>query len=331
MPCRETLATLHGLVQQGVAFRRILAESRARVIKTRPMSRQIFIHAGAHRTGTSSFQLCMATNRERLEADGFDLSYPSRDGVPGGLLALRLPKPRNRPESIPRFTEKLSKILAGQVSEEREKLILSEENLPGIIRHLFEGRIHPNCRKRLLVFRDAMQSIDGDVKHLLFVVRPYADVFLSGYRKHAEDNAIAPFSELSELMTDFKGGWPRTIKFFRQVLDADRITVVEYGARGDSRMLLARLLEYDADSFIEPQRALNVSATDAALIALQNLYADGADLSRQQWQQIIREHAENTEDLGFAKFNPSQKAKLDAQYADDLAKIRTMRRVRLIE
>ncbi len=39
------------------------------------MSRDVFIHAGAHRTGTSSFQLCMATNRDRLEAAGFDLSY----------------------------------------------------------------------------------------------------------------------------------------------------------------------------------------------------------------------------------------------------------------
>jgi len=57
-----------------VAYARDLAETGAKE-KGRQMSRDVFIHAGAHRTGTSSFQLCMATNRDRLEAAGFDLSY----------------------------------------------------------------------------------------------------------------------------------------------------------------------------------------------------------------------------------------------------------------
>ncbi|RFP86868.1 hypothetical protein DZK27_13620 [Rhodobacteraceae bacterium 63075] len=295
------------------------------------MSREVFIHAGAHRTGTSSFQLCMAANRERLEAEGFDLSYPSRDGVPGGTLALRLPKPRHGPEDVADFTEKMSRIMRGQVTEGRGKLLFSDENLPGIIRLFFNGKLYPNARKRYMVMRDAFAAIEARPRRALFVVRPYAELFVSGYRKHAEDNAIEPFAELAGTMAGFKGGWPNAVRAMQNVLGPEEIRVIEYGARGQSRDLLGQLLGRDPSDFIEPERQMNISATDAAMLALQEIHASGRTLRRAEWQQIIRSHAGNDEDLGFARFSEAQKAALDARYAEDLEALRQMDGVTLVE
>lgn len=273
----------------------------------------------------------MAANRERLEARGFDLSYPSRDGVPGGSLALRLPKPRHGAEDVAVFTEKMGRIMRGQVTQGRGKLLFSDENLPGIIRLFFRGKLYPNARKRYMVMRDAFAAIDARPKRALFVVRPYAELFVSGYRKHAEDNAIEPFAELSETMVSFKGGWQNVIQAMRSVLGPEEIRVIEYGARGESRAVLGQLLGCDAGEFIEPGRAMNISATDAAMLALQEIYAQGRTLSRPEWQEIIRSHADNDENLGFAGFSRAQQAALDARYADDLNALRQMNGVTLVE
>lgn len=294
------------------------------------MSREVFIHAGAHRTGTSSLQLCMAANRERLEAEGFDMSYPSRDGVPGGTLALRLPKPRHGPDEVAAFTEKMGRIMRGQVTQGRDKLLFSDENLPGIIRLFFDGKLYPNARKRYMVMRDAFAAIDARPKRALFVVRPYAELFVSGYRKHAEDNAIAPFGEMAPAMVQFKGGWQNAVQAMRNVLGLEQVCVVEYGARGESRDLLGRLLERDPGAFIEPERQMNISATDAAMLALQEIYASGRTLRRAEWQEIIRSHAGNDEDLGFARFCEAQRAALDARYAKDLEALGQMDGVELV-
>jgi len=70
-----------------------------------PMEKKIYIHAGCHRGGSSSFQLCLSHNRAVLSDAGFDVAYPGRDGVPGGKLKLRLPAPRHRPRHVNGFAE----------------------------------------------------------------------------------------------------------------------------------------------------------------------------------------------------------------------------------
>lgn len=272
----------------------------------------------------------MAANRAALEADGFDLSYPSRDGVPGGTLAMRLPMPRHGPEDIAAFKEKLGRILKGQVTEGRDKLLLSDENLPGVIRNFFHAKLYPNCGKRAGVLQHAVQGIGGEVAHMLFVIRPYAELFVSGYRKHAEDRPIGPFEEMADSLSRFQGGWPRTVQALRDKLRPDECTVVEIGRRGASRELLAELVGTKPDAFVEPDKALNVSATDAAMQALQEVYQSGGTLKRAEWKQVIERHASDTEDRGFARFDAAQKARLDARYADDLDKLRAMPEIRVI-
>ena len=99
---------------------------------------------------------------------------------------------------------------------------------------------------------------------------------------------------------------------------------------GESRDVLGRLLGRDPGDFVEPERQMNISATDAAMLALQEIYASGRKLRRADWQEVIRRHAANDEDLGVARFSEAQRAALDARYAEDLETLRQMDGVELI-
>ncbi|MDG1290432.1 MAG: hypothetical protein P8O11_12075 [Lentibacter sp.] len=293
------------------------------------MVRKLYLHAGAHRTGTSSFQLCLAANRQQLETEGYDLAYPGRDGAPEGHLHLRLPKPSHGEDQHGAFVGKVTRALKKHVSGEDQPLVLSEENLLGLIIHFFSGRLYPARRKRLRVFRDELEAVGAEAEHILLIVRPYGDLFVSGFRKHAEDNAVEPFETHAEAMAAFRGGWPEAVKALQNVLKPKSMTVVEYGARGTSSELLVRLLGAEAGAYVEPEYDLNVSATDAALEHLQGIYQAGKVLEREDWQAVITEFAEHGEDRGFARFSEAQSEALATRYRDDLALIGSMEGVTL--
>ena len=180
------------------------------------------------------------------------------------------------------------------------------------------------------MFRDGLEAVGAEAEHILLIVRPYGDLFVSGFRKHAEDNAVEPFETHAEAMAAFRGGWPEAVKALQHVLKPKSMTVVEYGARGTSSELLVRLLGAEAGAYVEPEYDLNVSATDAALEHLQGIYQAGKVLEREDWQAVIAEFAEHGEDRGFVRFSEAQSEALAIRYRDDLALIGSMESVTLI-
>ncbi|MGR3453564.1 hypothetical protein [Pseudooceanicola sp.] len=292
------------------------------------MASGVYIHAGAHRTGTSSFQACLALNRARLGAAGYDLAYPGRDGAEGGRLALRLPHPRHRKTPDAGWVEGARTALAGHLTAPDRALILSEENIPGRMFHFYQGQFYPAARRRITLLS---QALPGPVRHLVYVVRPYDALFVSAYRKRAEDNPVPPFADIAEAMSGIERGWPEIVTAFRNRLRPERLTVIDYAGRGESRKLLARLLPEGAVTGLEePARQLNTSATDAALEALQARYAGGETLARSDWQQVIADRAGETEDRGFARFTPEQAAGLAAKHRADLERIAALDGVTLL-
>lgn len=290
--------------------------------KFAPMTKPVLIHAGAHRTGTSSFQLCLHENRAVLDRHGFDIAYPGRDGVPGGRLRLPLPRRRHGDKRIPQFAQQTRAVLTGLSPAEDRGLILSEENIPGPMLHFYHGQFFPAARKRLL---SLARALDGPPVHLLYVVRSYADLYVSAYRKRAEDNAVAPFSEIVPHFMAMDRGWPELIAEMRETLGPLRLTVLPYEARGSSCALLARLVPgLDAAALSEPGRTVNQSATDAALEALQVRYRAGETLPRRAWQKVVQDHAGRVDKTGFAAFPESERQALGARYDADLLRLADM-------
>ncbi len=295
---------------------------------------RIYIHAGAHRTGTSSFQQCLDINRARLSEAGFDAAYPGRDGIAGGTLALRMPHPRHRKSPDADWVGKVRAEIARHVTAPGRALILSEENIPGRMFHFYQGQFFPVAQRRAQVLA---QGLPGPIEHLVYVTRSYDQLFTSAYRKRAEDNPVAPFYEIAAKMAAMDRGWPELVSIFQTWLKPKKFTIIEYGARGQSRDLLNRLLPDGAiPELEEPERQLNLSASDAALFALQDKYRAGEKLERGAWQAIIADHAvagpkdapETAEP--FAAFSDDQTAILQQKYADDLDRIRAMNDITFI-
>ena len=278
--------------------------------------RQVYIHAGAHRTGTSSFQLCLAENRLALETAGYAFAYPGRDGAPGGRLRLQLPRPRHGVHRVKAFADAI-RVHLNTIADPDRPLILSEENIPGPMRHFYDGRFFPASAKRLATLREAL----GRPKHLLYILRPYAELYVSAYRKRAEDNPVPDFATLRDAFLGMDRGWPELIAEMRDILEPERLTVLAFANRGSSVSLLQRLVTDAPEGLIEPQTQVNLSATDTALVALQQKYRAGEVLKRRSWQKIIRNHADDRAPTGFAAFNDADVAQLDKTWRRDLTAV----------
>lgn len=283
------------------------------------MAKQVFLHVGAHRTGTSSFQLCLAANRAVLQGRGFDLAYPARDGQPGGELALRLPRPNHGIHRVSRFAADLAQHLSELSPDPGRGLILSDENVPGMMRQFYDGQFYPAAEARLAVLA---QALDGPPRHVLLVVREYAKLYASAYRKRSEDNPVPDFATLAPRFLTMDRGWPELVQLLRDRLRPVRLTVLPYGARGESRDLLRRLVpDLTGVDLAEPTHVLNQSATDAALLALQARYRAGEVLRRRAWQAVIAAHAEDRAPRGYAVFGDESARVLADRYATDLERI----------
>ncbi len=278
----------------------------------------LYLHAGAHRTGTSSFQMCSHENREMLDQAGWAVAYPGRDGIPSGTLALRLPGPKDDDLDTP--TQKVARTLADH-SGGRD-MILSEENVIGRMMHFMQGLFYPAAQARAQVIRDAWP---GPIAHVLLVVRPYGDLFASGYRKRAEDNAVPPFDTLRPNYMRMDRGWPELVAVLRDTLRPEQMTVLPYEKRGASTDLLARLVPgLPGAALIEPMQDVNVSATDAALEALQARYHAGDKLDRAAWKDVIEDHADDRERRGFAAFSDDEARVWQQRYYADLSRLAAM-------
>lgn len=277
----------------------------------------IFIHAGAHRTGTSSFQMCLHVNRAVLHGAGYTLAYPGRDGIPSGRLEVRLPGGVTVPDDA---ADRARASLAAYMDD--RPLILSEENIPGRMFHFMKGQFYPRTESRAHVLRAA---IDRPIAHVVLVLRPYDEMFVSGYRKRAEDNPVRPFADLRPSYMAVRSGWPKVLRAVRDILKPAAITAVPYPKRGTSVALLQRLVPALADIPLEePARVVNLSATDAALEALQARYHAGVKLRRPEWKAMIGAHADDRSDRGFAAFTDTEKVELTKRYNADLNKIAKM-------
>jgi len=288
---------------------------------------EIYIHAGAHRTGTSSFQLMLAQNRPVLRAAGILPLYPKRDGAKGGRLRLRLPGPSVGSAGLRARQTGVKEELARHMADvpESAKILLSEENIPGRMFHFFSGRFYPAAPRRMEMLAEALKSLGhAPPVSLVFVIRPYADLFVSAYRKRAEDNAVAPFSEIAPAMVHIDAGWPQLLAQFQTYLAPKHLIVRSYAHRGRSVDLLEDLLGARLADLKEPARRLNLSATDAALQALQERYRAGETLDRAHWKDVIAHYADQTEQRSFACFTQAQRTRLDDLYEADCAAIAKM-------
>lgn len=288
----------------------------------------LYVHLGAHRTGTSSFQMMLSENRELLTQAGYDIAYPGRDDIPQGELKLRLPHPRNLEKWETDFLPGATKELQRFATPDSHAMILSEENIPGRMIHFPAGQFYPAAEVRLQTLAAAARA---PVLRAVLVVREYTGLFISAYRKRAEDNKSPSFDEGRQNMLNMDRGWPDLVRLIFKHLKVQDLVVIDYSRRGRSVDIMGMLVpELAGAPLREPARRMNHSATDAALMALQERYQAGETLEREAWQKIIAEHRDDKELRGVSEFTKRQTRILEGRYQEHLDEIAKMPAVMLL-
>ncbi|WP_300513056.1 hypothetical protein [Aliiroseovarius sp.] len=292
---------------------------------------KVHIHVGAHRTGSSAFQMFLDINAAALRAQGFDLAYPDRDGAEGGRLKLFLPAPRHTPDTVDWRVKKARHNLARQVSDPSRALILSEENILGRMDPFYHGQFYPFLRARA---RFMARVLDGrPVGRILLVVRPYDSLFLSAFRKRSEDNEMGDFNGIRDRMELFEGdGWPEVALTLIEELQPRKLVVIPY-QRPRRELDLARALvpALDPASLREPELPVNASLSDAGLFELQRRYRDAVAPDRAMIEQVRVQYAGVKADRPYAGFTEAQTEKLRVRYHQDLDTLRLMMGLEVIE
>jgi len=272
--------------------------------------------------------MMLAENRSLLTQAGYALAYPGRDDIPQGDLRLRLPNPRNKLNWEEKFLPGARRELARFASQKSRAMILSEENIPGRMIHFRNGQFYPAAEKRFHVLASAAQV---PILRAVLVVRSYTGLFISAWRKRAEDNPSPPFAEGRQNLLRMDRGWPELVRLVQTHLKVQELIVVDYARRGQSIDLAKVLVPELSDlPLVEPVRRMNHSATDAAMVALQARYHAGETLARSVWQQIISEHREDKASYGVSEFTKRQSRILDGRYQEHLDEIEAMPAVTLL-
>jgi hypothetical protein len=280
----------------------------------------LFLHLGAHRTGTGSFQEFLSSNADAFADLGVNLAVANRDGQAPSTLRLRLPDARHFRKGL---LEERAALRDEALTEARVNLrarsIISEENIPGSFNAIFADAPYRAARERMAFLASALSR---PVRRILFVTRSYETFFPSAYRKRCEFRKIALFSDYAPRFMEATRGWADLVEDIAAAFSPGEILVARYEDRPTHEALLHALLPETAQMRFAPlERRFNVSATDAACRAMQAAFETNPKLSPREIRAIIHAHADDRSGPPIAEFSERDRAALRDRYTRDLDRI----------
>ncbi len=289
----------------------------------------VYLHLGAHRTGTGSFQDFLASNADNFADFGVNLAVANRDGASEGSFKLRLPDARHfRKDDLDERRVWLDDVFEEIRINQRARTLVSEENIPGSFNSIFSKHPYGIALDRMKFFQS---GFTGNVRRVLFVIRSYDTFLPSAYRKRCEFREIDPFKVYAADQMKADRGWPELIGDIRNAFTPEELVVLTYEDRWSHIEMLQHLMpETEQVDFAPLTRRFNVSATDAACRAMQAHFASGKKLSPAGLAQMIRKYADDTSGPPIAAFADKDAEILQSRYADDIARIGKMSGVSLI-
>lgn len=278
--------------------------------------RQIVLHAGAEGCGAGALQVRLRANRDALAARGYALALPD---AAGAGLRLKLPELRHDAGEAARLATRAGREI-DRLAGAFDRLILSDETIPGRSVHLYSGRFYPAAEARAAALAPAL---GGRVAHLLFVIRPYDAFFSAVHRARAARRAVPGLADFAAALDGLDRGWPELIAGLQQALRPERFTVIE-ADDGQGAALAARLLPDLAPADLAAEGTAAAPMTDRALIAIQEALAADPKLPQDAIEGLIAQHAGDAADLGFARWPETVAARWRDRYAADLDRIAAM-------
>lgn len=284
---------------------------------------EVHIHLGAHRTGSTAFQMTLSTNAAAIGAQGFGLGFPGRGGVPNGQLKLYLEHEAVSDEKLfdAQVSDGRAAIFPIVANASQRQSILSEENLIGGMISFHKGEFYPYAREKMTLLREVV--LPANIGNVLLLIRSYDTLFESAFRKRAEAMVMPNYTKVRGRQTNFVGGWPKLVDDIRETLRPKNLIVVPYRRKRDDLALLKWLCPEIDVSQLEPNTGYtNESLSDSALFEIQRRRYFGEHLNWDEKQRIRKAYADKVADRPFAKLLPEQARVLSDRYLADIETLR---------
>ncbi|MGZ9809883.1 hypothetical protein ACXN5S_05415 [Pseudoroseicyclus sp. H15] len=183
---------------------------------------KITLHLGAHRTGTTTLQRALAASGRPLRAAGLTVWLPGQTRRGGWLSGLD-GRPEEGAEAAGRdATGKLRAELA-RLEGERQRLLISEENLPGTMRNNLRCRsLYPDVTAWLGRLGPALE---GHEVSLGLAIRPLDEYWASALANLVARGQPAADDEALEAIGRSVRGWRHVIREAAGALPGTSVTV----------------------------------------------------------------------------------------------------------
>ena len=261
--------------------------------------RDISVHVGIHRTGTSTLQKYLLATRDAPAARGLDVVMPQIAGqreLPNHRNGIRdYVKIHARLNRKPWFLKPLYRRQLNRVFEDyvalvgpkAPVLVLSEENILG--QAFFPerpGLLYPDAERNLT----AMRSFAGpNLKRVFLAIRSYPDFLLSyEIMREAYFGRGIGFDNLSGWATGHLRGWREIVEIMTRVFPGTAIEIWPYGGISiEQEFTRLTGLELAAVYQETGQSVVNASATYEALAHIQALRKSGTKPKKPEVDTIL--------------------------------------------
>jgi len=282
---------------------------------TKTLEPRFVVHAGAHRTGTGSFQSFLAQNANHLLDAGVSARFSGRDVEGAGNLRLKLPDGRVFKSKSPIEPHVNAARRALSKGPMEGTVLISEENILGRMIPFFKGKFYTRLWQRADVLR---QAIGRGPDQVVLVMRNYGELYVSAYAQLAQSRKLPEFEVALPHLMRIDRGWPVVVEALQKGLQPTRITAVPYADRGTNEALLGQMIANVPKGLVEPVRPTNVSASTEAIAELQRRLHAGEIFTREDADAIKAAHSVDAGGHKFDPLSPAQKSSFTRKYNADL-------------
>ena len=180
--------------------------------------KEIILHLGAHRTGSTHVQGVMGKNAALLAQAGIG-------APPQPLIKAAFTKPLGR--RLPMIPGGFSKLMKESGLSGLDTIVISDENLLGFLNNIFaHGLFYPETARRL---RRLQQMLPVAPSKVVIAIRPYDSYFASAYgRWISPGRMVLPRATVAELVLGLTRGWSDVLTDVATAFPTAELVISEY-------------------------------------------------------------------------------------------------------
>lgn len=182
----------------------------------------VILHAGAHRTGTTSFQSYLRAHRERLQGQGIGFWGPWRTRT--GLLDSVASRPESA-QAAQRAAGRVALNLEGSRRQGVSSLVVTDENMIGALRRSLRSRtLYPGIGERMARLHGAF----GGPTRVVLQIRALDDWWASAISWLIPRGEGLPAPDTLEAISQDHRGWRDVITDLACACPGTQILVTEF-------------------------------------------------------------------------------------------------------